>query len=305
MSKARPFSLFCLFLFFLLAPFPASSPAMAKVKIVATIFPLYEMAREVGGEKVKVHLLVPPGAEPHSFEPRPSDLRKVASAKLVLMVGAGLDNWVEDILRAVKTPSSGKSILKLGNGAHLINVHHDHHNGGTDPHVWLDFKWNMKFATRLIETLSGMDPDNAAYYAEHGRLYIKRLQALDAAFETGLKECRTRTFVVGGHGAFGYLARAYGLEQLSLYGISSDSRPTPKKMVQLAKKMQKLGITTIFFEGTVSSKLAQVLSRETGAKVSTLYTGASLTKRQIENSTTFISLMYENLKNLRQGLGCK
>jgi len=76
-------------------------------------------------------------------------------------------------------------------------------------------------------------------------------------------------------------------------------------MVELAKTMKKLGINTIFFEGTVSSKLAEVLSKETGANISVLYTGASLTRQQIENSVTFTSLMYQNLENLRQGLGCK
>jgi len=292
-----------LLLFFFL--FWLAPCSYAKVKIVATIFPLYEMAKEVGGERATVHLLLPPGAEPHSFEPRPSDLRKIAAAQLILMVGAGLDNWLEDLLEAVKNRPLKTKLLRLSDGAPLIKQEHGHDHDAVDPHVWLDFKWDMKFVARLVKELSSLDIENAQYYKQNGDKYIKKLEELDLAFQKGLENCKTRTFVVGGHGAFGYLARAYGLKQLSLYGLSPDARPTPKKMVELAKTMKKLGINTIFFEGTVSSKLAEVLSKETGANISVLYTGASLTRQQIENSVTFISLMYQNLEKLKQGLGCE
>ncbi len=305
MITARSFTLIVLsiFSFFLLSAM--FNPANARVRIVATIFPLYEMAMEVGGTKAKVHLLLPPGAEPHSFEPKPSDLREVETAQLILMVGAGLDNWLEDLLEAVKERSAKKVVLRLSDGAPLIKAEHDHHHSAVDPHVWLDFKWDIEFVGKLIEALASLDPDNVTYYKQNGYRYIEKLHALDSAFKKGLEKCKTRTFVVGGHGAFAYLARAYRLRQLSLYGLSPDARPTPKKMVNMAKTMRRLDIGTIFFEGTVSSKLAEVLSKETGAKISTLYTGASLTRQQIENSVSFISLMYTNLESLRLGLGCK
>ena len=289
---------------FLIAwPIHQSHSYAAKLKIVTTIFPLYEMAKEVAGEKAKVYMLLPPGADPHSFEPRPSDFNKVKEAQLVLMVGAGLDNWVEDIFKALNDSSFHKKILVLSNGAPLIQTAHQHHTE-IDPHIWLDFQWDIKFVQKIAQKLSEIDPANTTYFKRNSKAYIQKLKKLDASFRQILAQCSTKTFIVGGHGAFSYLARAYGLKQLSLYGLSPDERPTPKKMVELIKIMRKLGINSIFFEGGVSNKLAKVLSRETGAKIFILHAGASLTKDQLENSVTFIGLMYENLKNLSQGLGC-
>ncbi len=279
-------------------------------KVIATIFPLYDMAKGVAGNQADITLLIPPGANPHSWEPRPSDMVKIQKADLILMVGAGLEPWADKLWHNNRR-SGGPLILQAAAGMHLIvaaSDHHDYEHNGThyrpDPHIWMDFSWDKIVVSRICKALVRINPHEAEVYKKGAREYMARLDQLITAYKNGLSRCRCRDLVVGGHGAFHYLARSFGLKQISLYGISPDARPTPRKMAEVVDLIKNNGIKTIFFEETVSDRLAKVLARETGTKILTLTPGASLTRKQIRKGVSFLDLMYENLDHLQKGLGC-
>jgi len=133
----------------------------------------------------------------------------------------------------------------------------------------------------------------------------QKLAECDRLFREELAPCKKRTFILGGHAAFGYLARRYGLHQISLYGISPNSRPTPKELVRVVELARKHKIDVIYFEVYVSDDLAKVIAEELGAKTLVLNPAVNLTLKQAESRVTFLEIMYQNLANLKKGLSCE
>lgn len=282
---------------------PRSKPEKTQIKIVATVFPLMEFSRSVARERGEVHLLLPPGAEVHTWQPRPSDIIKISSADVFLTIGADLEPWVPDVLKSV----SNKKLIVFEASQILDMIHEEeeHGHGAMDPHVWLDFMNDAIIVNRIKDLLSELDPSGAAFFAHNAALLVERLRQLDDRFEDSLRGCRHRTLILGGHSAFAYLARRYGLQQISLYGLSPDSEPTPSRLIGVIELAKRQNIKAIYFETSVRPKLAKVLAKEVGAKILVLNPAANLTKRQMMSGVTFFDIMEENLKNLKDGLVCR
>ncbi len=319
-------AIFLLILSFILIPFLFVSQTQnlysaKKIRIVTSVFPLYEFAEAVAGERGEVSLLLPPGAEIHAWQPRPSDIIRLSSAELFIYIGANLEPWLEDLLKSVKNPNL--RILEASRGIPLIDeegivdegnerekqsiVHeeHEHEHGALDPHIWLDFKNDQIIIDKIATALSEMDPKGSSIYKRNASLYKEKLEGLDQKFKDGLKDCVHRTIILGGHSAFGYLARSYNLRQISIYGLSPDSQPTPKKLVEVVELAKKYGIKVIFFEVYVRDEMAKVLAEEVGARTLVLNPGANLTEEQLKSGKSFFDIMEENLENLKDGLVCK
>ena len=293
-----------------------SSKGLAKdFSIVTTIFPMKEFAQAVGGDRVNVHLLLPPGAEPHTWEPRPSDIIRLSHADIFIYTDAEMEPWVEGVLESINNPklfiieaSQGLPLLCIDNLSQLHDdsfVKKESTHRGVDPHFWLNFEYDQRVVDKIANALSKKDPEGAEYYRTNAEKYKKRLQGLDLKYRKELSNCKCKEFIVGGHAAFSYLAKRYGLKQISLYGINPNSEPTPKKMAEVIKLARKYQVRAIYFEEIVSDKLAQVIAKEVGAKVLVLNPGANLKRKQIESGVTFLSLMEKNLENLKYGLICK
>ncbi|MGQ9499387.1 MAG: metal ABC transporter solute-binding protein, Zn/Mn family [Dissulfurimicrobium sp.] len=314
----------CLGIFFLVLIFFGSysakdAVAEGRLTVVTSIFPVSEMVRAVGKDRVDVRQLLPPGAEPHSWEPKTSDMMRLKQARLVVLIGAGLEPWAEGIVN--KAQSKRYNVLVLAEQSDLLKTmegegddveakhndghEHGHDHGGVDPHIWLDFKWDMAATMKIARKLAELDPAGAAFYEANARQYVKRLEALNIAYRQTLSSCRQKTLIVAGHAAFGYLARAYGLRQVALYGLSPDASPGPKKMAEIIELVKKEGGKAIFFDDTVSDdSLGKTLVRETGAQLLVITPGANLKRADISKGITFIGLMYRNLAALKSGLLC-
>ena len=283
--------------------------AAKKIRVVTSVFPLLEFAGAVSGERGEVSLLLPPGAEIHTWQPRPSDIIRLSSADLFIYIGADLEPWLHDLLKSVRNPNL--RVLEASRGIPLIDeegiVHnaHEHEHGAHDPHIWLDFKNDQRIVDKIAAVLSEMDPEGSSVFKRNAFIYKEKLQKLDQKFKDGLMDCVHRTIILAGHGAFGYLARSYNLRQISLYGLSPDSRPTPKKLIKVVELAKKYRIKVIFFEIRVRDELAKVLAGEVGARTLVLNPGANLTKEQLKSGKTFFDIMEANLENLKDGLDCK
>lgn len=298
---------------FLAAGFLPQGLAAAKLKITATIFPLHEFAAAVAGDRAEVHLLMPPGADIHAWRPKPGDMLNLSKSDLLVAVGRDLEPWVQDLIAG----STGKTfrVFEATRGLPLIKTDHDHeghehsrehvHEERYDPHVWLDLDLDVRIVETLARELSDMSPSDAGVFAANAENYIRRLRKLDEQYSAALASCRQRLLVVAGHAAFGYLSRRYGLEQVSLYGLSPDAQPTPKKMIEIVEYVKSRNVKAVFTETTVASALAETLSRETGAKLLSLNPGAGVTRAQILQGVTFLSLMEDNLRILVDGLDCR
>jgi len=311
-ALGKKISLFFLRFFFILVIFGFQAQdldAAKKISIVTSVFPLLEFAGAVSGERGEVRLLLPPGAEIHTWQPRPSDIIRLSSADLFIYIGADLEPWLHDLLKSVRNPNL--RVLEASRGISLIDeediVHsaHEHNHGVHDPHIWLDFKNDQRIVDKIAAVLSEMDPEGSLVFKRNAFIYKEKLKVLDQKFKDGLMDCVHRTIILAGHGAFGYIARSYNLRQISLYGLSPDSRPTPKKLIEVVELAKKYRIKVIFFEIRVRDELAKVLAEEVGARTLVLNPGANLTKEQLKPGKTFFDIMEANLENLKDGLDCK
>ncbi len=287
-----------------------------KVKVITTLFPLYDFARHIAGEKAQVEMLMPPGVEPHSFEPKPQDIARLQKTDILIFTGINMEPWVEKILKGLD--NKNLIVVDSSNGLRFIPAQEDHdhkhthtegdkrdsHDHFIDPHVWLDFDNAQKMADNIFIGLSKKDPGNAALYKKNLEDYKARLVELDSRYKEALKDCKKRVFVGGGHRLFGYIASRYNLRYLSAYGISPDSQPSAKAMASLTRMIKGEGLGYVFVEELISPKVAETLSRETGAGLLILKGAHNLTAEEFTRGITFIDIMNENLKNLKKGLQC-
>jgi zinc transport system substrate-binding protein len=290
-----------------------------KILVMTTIFPIYEFAKETGKDKINVTMLLPPGAEPHTFEPRPSDIQKMNNAHIFVYVGPALEQWAHNLIEG--TENEEVIVLELLSKAELIKsthshehpheheeeheTEHHHEHGEYDPHIWLDFDNAKKMVNAIAETLSMKDPENKEFYFKNAQEYNSKLELLHQNYLSTLSNCKKNIFLTGGHDSFSYLANKYGLEKISAYGISPDSEPTPQNLKKIVDAAREHEIKYIYFEELLSPRMAQTIAQETGAKTLILNPAGTLSKEQFQQGKTFISLMEENLSNLKTGLECE
>ncbi len=291
------------------------SDSPGKITVVTTLFPLYDLTRAIAGDRATVTLILPPGVEAHTFEPKPGDMARVNSARLFVYTGRYMEPWSEELLKGVANKtlvtvdaSRGIRLMRSGEehhegGKEHGHGHHDH--GAFDPHIWLDLGNAMKMVDTITEGLCSADPQGSGLFRKNAAAYKERLSRLDGKFRETLGTCRKKTLIHGGHFAFGYLAHRYGLEYVSAYEGSPNAEPTARKIIALKKKMDENGIRYVYFEELINPKVSELLARETGATLLYLHGAHNLTKDEFEKGATFISLMENNLENLRKGLECR
>jgi zinc transport system substrate-binding protein len=275
-----------------------------KITVVTTLFPLYDFAKNIGQDKVDVSLLLPPGVETHSYEPKPSDIVKINKSDLFVYTGKFMEPWAEDIIKGVTNKevkfvntSVGIDLIKLTEG--MPDEAH-----GFDPHIWLDFDNNKIMVDSLAKALIEKDPANADFYQRNAIDYKNKLAQLDSQYKSVLNKCENSTIVYGGHYAFGYLTKRYNLKYLAAQGLSPDAEPTANDLVKLVEQVKKNNIRYVFYEEMTSSKIAETIANETKAKMLLLNAAHNLTKDDFERNVSFLSIMETNLTNLKIGLGC-
>lgn len=270
--------------------------------VVASFYPLSYLASTIGGGAVSVINITPAGAEPHDFEPSPREMLVIGEADLFLYNGGGFEPWV------TKWRSGGfqypARILDMmaalkGKGAEFIET-----GGEIDPHIWLDPLLMSKEAQIIRDAFVSLDPEHAAVYHENTERLVAALAELDASFSEGLATCEKDRIVVS-HGAFSYLARAYGINVTSIAGMSPDEDPSPRDLARILDVMRANGVEYVFFETTASPKLSETLAREVGGKTSVLNPLEGLTPSQVRSGEDYVSVMRSNLNNIRRALVCQ
>lgn len=280
------------------------SEAEGKVKVLASIYPVYDFVKRIGGGNVAVTMLVPAGTEPHSWEPSTKDMRMLEEADLFVYSGAGMETWAEDVLKGVQ--SKKLVTLEASRKVDLIHLdeeedgheHHDGHDHGEyDPHVWLSPK-NAKLEMQAIaEALISVDPENESIYRGNLATAEKECDKLDSDFAERLKEYSGKHIVVA-HEAYGYLCREYGLSQIGIEGVSADSEPDAARMKEIIDLVGEYGIKCIFFEELVDPKVAKTIASETGCRTMALSPLDGLTQADIDAGRDYFSVMRDNLEAL-------
>ncbi len=311
MSLRKISHIFFLFLFFLLPscqPSKESDREDKKIMVIATIFPIYDFARNIGGDKVKVIMLLPPGTDAHHYELKPEDIKKVSKADIFLFTNFEMEQWAYKIINAAEK-NTNMLAVETGSGAFLLPFNDGEEEQGNhiskfDPHLWLDLDNAQKMVDNIAATFIKKDSRNSDYYLRNARNYKLKLTALDQRYRTELNGCKTKIILHAGHWAFAYLAKRYNIKYVAAYNISADAEPSPQKTIALIEQVKSQKVPYIYYEDMISPRLAQMIAAETGAGLLKLNNGHDLSKEDIKNGASFISLMETNLNSLKKGMRC-
>lgn len=273
--------------------------ASNKVSVVASFYPLYDFAQQVGGDKVQVSNITPAGAEPHDYEPAPQDLVKAQRAQVFVYNGGTFEPWVDKFTKDY----TGVAVA-ASTGIALQNTTDEDGHAAKDPHFWLDPVLAEQIVRNIRDGLSKADPTNAPFYTKNAAAYIKQLQELDAAYKVALAHC-TQDTVITSHEAFSYVARQYNFKTLAITGVSPDQEPSSAKMAELATLAKHKNIKYIFFESLVSPRLAATIAQEAGAQTLVFDPLEGLTEQAQQQGKNYITVQYENITALRTALACQ
>lgn len=261
-----------------------------KISVVVSFNPLREFAEAVGKDKISIKVMVPEGAEPHDFEPKPKDMESLSRAKVFIYNGLGMESWVESTLEAIDSDSI--EIVEASKGASLIKDI----SGEYDPHIWLSLKEAKNSAKNIKESLSKADASNKDFYEKNYNEFASQLDDLYEEYSRKFESLSDKNFVTG-HAAFAYLCRDFNLKQSSVEDVFAEGEPTPKKMTDLVNFSRKNNIKVIFMEKLASPKVSETLAKEVGASVEKIYTIESR-----EDNKNYLESMKDNLEKIYNSL---
>lgn len=274
-----------------------------KLKVMTTFYPVYEFTKQVVGDEGDVELLIGSGSEPHDFELSAKGRAKIQESDVFVYENENMETWVPQLLKSMdgkktKVVKATENMLLLPGG----EEEHDHeggeeHHHDYDPHVWLSPQRAIKMVETIRDQLVKQYPDKKASFTANADAYIAKLKKLDDSYTKSLSAAKQKNFVTQ-HAAFRYLALDYGLNQVSISGLSPDSEPSATRLSELTEYIKKSDIKVIYFEENASKSLSKTLSAETGVDLAVLNPLESLTDEQMKDGEDYISIMGANLKSL-------
>jgi zinc transport system substrate-binding protein len=264
----------------------------SKINVVASFFPIYEFAKQVGGDRVNIMTLIPAGVEPHDYEPTIQQLQEAENADVVFFNGLGFeDSWIGRINNDNLVDTS--ALLNLSQGSKTRN-----------PHVWLDPVLAKAQVKQVENALIEIDPNNKLYYQNNAMNFTAELDALDSEIKNVLQTCNKKDFVAF-HDAFGYFANRYGLIQHSVQGISPEGEVLPQRIEQTIRLADDLGLNVIYAEELVDPRFAEVIAQEIpNGKVLVLSPLEGIEKEEMDTGIGYLDKMEQNISNLKVGLEC-
>lgn len=284
-----------------------------KLKIVATIFPQYDFARQIGGDKISLQMLVTPGGESHSYEPTPRDITAVNECDIFICSGGESDVWSNVILKSVNTEN--KTVIKLMDCVEALEeeitegmtkkptFRDTEEESEYDEHVWTSIKNAKKISEAIAAAMCEKDRENAGLYTENLNGYMNRLDALDKSYEEAIYASENKTLIFGDRFPFRYLFDDYGLKYYAAFpGCSADSDVSAKNMLFLINKVREYDLNTVYYIEFSARKIADTIAAETGAEPLLFHSCHTVSKSDFENGVTYIDLMIQNLENLKRGL---
>ena len=301
-------------LLFLLIQFFALSCLAEKIPVIASIYPVADMVRQVGGDHVRVTCVLPPGASPHTFEPKPDLVRAFSSARIFFMIGAGLEFWAGKFIQL-----SGPNLLTvvLSRGVDLIaSTEHDHEHdleghpheneaktlknepAVANPHIWLDPVIVKSMVHKITAALCEVDPRHVPYYNERSQNYLKELDRLDHLIAGTTARFKNKKYVAF-HASWDYFARQYGLEPAGVIEAAPGRNPTPLQIKKIIAAIKQYHIRAVFAEPQLNPRAAEVIAKEARVRI-LLLDPIGGPKQPYGN--TYVDLMTHDLNILKEAM---
>lgn len=310
MKTRTPFCYGFYFILFLIIQLHAIPSLAGKVPVITSIWPVADMIQAVGGDYVEVTFVLPAGASPHTFEPKPSLLKKFSTARIFFMVGAGLEFWAE---KFIYLAGPGLKTVVLSQGVDLIDTTgHAHGNHGhpkkisdsedrstiANPHIWLDPVIAKSMVEKIMDALCEVDHQHLTYYKHRGQNYLKELDKLHHRIEASVARFKIKKYV-SFHASWDYFARRYGLESVGVIEAAPGRNPTPIQIKNIVVMIKKYHIRAVFAEPQLNARAAEIIAREAGVKA--LFLDPMGGSKQ-KNVHSYIELMGYNMGVFKEAM---
>ncbi|MEB3173791.1 MAG: metal ABC transporter substrate-binding protein [Cyanobacteriota bacterium] len=277
---------------------PSADNAEAKAQVLTTFTVLADMAQTVAGESLTVQSLVKPGAEIHSYEPTPQDLERGQSAQLILDNGLNLERWAERFYQNL--PQAPR--VTLSQGVQPLPIASDAYAGKPNPHAWMSPQNALIYVDNIRRALSQLDPANAKTYEKNAGVYQNQIRALDQRLRQAIAQIPPeKRYLVSCEGAFSYLARDYGLQEIYLWPVNAERQASPQQTARVIEAVRAKQIPAVFCESTVNDQTQRQVARESGARYGGVFYVDSLSPPD-GPAPTYLQLLEHNVNTLIQGL---
>lgn len=293
-----------------------------RINVICTVFPAYDFARQIAGERANVSLLIPPGAESHSYEPTPHDMAALARCDLIVANGGTGESWLETMLSTgeINAPVvymlHSVSLLEEEHKEGMQNAGHAHeheesgehaheheHEAEYDEHVWTSPRNAARISADIASALCGIDPAGESVYNERLADYSEKLTALDAAFRETVDNAAHRSMIFADRFPVRYFVEEYGLDYYAAFpGCAEDTEPSARTVAFLIDKVREEGIAAVYFIEFSNEKMADVIVEDTGCKKLLFHSCHNVSADELESGITYLALMERNLENLKEGL---
>ena len=306
-----------LILFSLCACGGTKTDEIGKIKVVCTVFPIYDWTREIAGDKAEIIWLTENGTDMHSFQPSAADMVKIAECDILVYIGGESDKWVDEAVNQYqnekRTLINLTSLLgdSLQEEEHTEGMQEEHEQGEEeaeyDEHIWLSLKNASLFADAIADSLADKDPENAEFYKENARNYTEKLTVLDGEYEKAVSAAPLKTLLVADRFPFRYLTEDYGLSYYAAFpGCSAETEASFETVAFLSAKADELGLKYVIKTETAATKIAETVianTKEKNQEILVLDSMQSVGSKDARHGTTYLSVMEKNLDTLNKALG--
>ncbi|WP_325225810.1 metal ABC transporter substrate-binding protein [Schnuerera sp.] len=264
-----------------------------KLIVYTSFYPLNFLAEEIGGTNIDLRMVIPNGVDSHDYEPSMKQLKNIEEADIFIYNGAGFENWADKLIGTIIDEDKA---LKASDEVKLIET-----NGIADPHIWLNPQNMNKIGEKIKDRLIFLDEKNKDEYEKNFNELSKRLNELDNQFLKKL-EHKNKDAILVSHAAFAYMAERYDFDQISVAGISPEQEPSPKTIANIIEIVKEEDYEYIFLETLANPKTVDIIAEETDLKTIILNPIEGLTEGEQTSGEDYISIMYNNLENLKKAL---
>ena len=282
-----------------------NSNTSEKLKVVATNSIIADITKNIAGDKIDLHSIVPVGQDPHEYEPLPDDVKKTSQADLIFYNGINLETggnaWFTKLVQNAKKEEN-KDYYAVSDGVEVIYLEGQNEKGKEDPHAWLNLENGMIYAKNIAKQLSAKDPKNKDFYEANLKTYLEKLEALDKEAKQKFNNIpKEKKMIVTSEGCFKYFSKAYNVPSAYIWEINTEEEGTPDQIKTLVEKLRKTKVPSLFVESSVDERPMQTVSKDTNIPIfEKIFTDSVAEPGQ--NGDSYYNMMKWNLDKIAEGL---
>lgn len=283
----------------------STDSSSSKLNVVATNSIIADITKNIAGDKINLHSIVPVGQDPHEYEPLPEDVKKTSKADLIFYNGINLETggnaWFTKLVENAQKKEN-KDYYAVSEGVDVIYLEGQNEKGKEDPHAWLNLENGIIYAQNIAKRLIEKDPDNKATYEKNLKAYVEKLTALDKEAKEKFNNIpEEKKMIVTSEGCFKYFSKAYNVPSAYIWEINTEEEGTPDQIKSLVEKLRKTKVPSLFVESSVDERPMKTVSKDTNIPIYAKIFTDSIAEKG-EEGDSYYSMMKYNLDKISEGL---